>query len=358
MCTTSHIELPENFDTGDTVKFQAAEKCLQCNIPFALFASPGEKTFTFFANPTSKITGNSFIVSPWLSKFKDAVRIYAECNASDILNNDFNFEYANDTYTECTDKDEYIHSLNSLIKRLKGTGNKVVFSRVITGRSACLDYIKLAILQFAGYSDTFRFLYFTPQSGAWLGTSPEILFDYNKKNSTFKTMSLAGTRNKYEDRDWDTKNIIEQNIVAKYISEILKANNVPFTVSRSEDINFFPVCHICDIFTGSIAPQKVIPVIDALNPTPALGGFPLNNALSEISNIERHPRKCYGGFIGFDDESRLLLHVNLRSMNFDKKAYCIYTGGGITEKSVPEQEWEETKNKCLTLLKNIEKCKN
>lgn len=358
MCSTSHTKLPDNFDSCDSVKFEAAGKCLECNIPFALFAAPGEKSFTFFANPTGKIAENSFIVAPWLSKFKDAIRIYDECNAENILSSNYRYEYIGDTYSESTDKEEYINNLKSLIKRLKGTGNKVVISRVITGSSADLDYIKLTALRFASYADTFRFLYFTPQTGAWLGTTPEILFDYDKVNSTFKTMSLAGTRNKYEEKCWDTKNVIEQNIVAKYISEILKANSIPFSISRAEDINFFPVCHICDIFNGSISPQKVVRLIDALNPTPALGGFPLNNALTEISAIERHPRKCYGGYIGVNNKSKLLLHVNLRSMNFDKKAYCIYTGGGITENSVAEQEWAETKNKSLTLLKNIEKCKN
>ena len=44
MCSTSHTKLPDNFDSCDSVKFEAAWKCLECNIPFALFAAPGEKS--------------------------------------------------------------------------------------------------------------------------------------------------------------------------------------------------------------------------------------------------------------------------------------------------------------------------
>ena len=41
-------------------------------------------------------------------------------------------------------------------------------------------------------------------------------------------------------------------------------------------------------------------------------------------------------------------------MNFGKTSYSVYAGGGITRNSIPEQEWNETENKCVTLLNNIE----
>ncbi len=347
----------ENCSASDYIKFQAAGKCLKCNIPFALFALPGENLFHFFSNPTGRESINSFIISPWLSKFENAIRIYEECDAEEILRSDFCFEYAGENTPDSTDKNVYLSKIKKLIDNLKENNGKTVISRIIAEKDVNIDYISLAKLQFDCYPNTFRFLYFTPQTGAWLGTSPELLFDYNKTDSTFSTMSLAGTRKQDDQNDWDTKNILEQNFVAKYIAEILNSNNVPYSIRRSEDVSFYPVCHICDIFTGKISKNNAIKIINSLNPTPALGGFPLNDALKNIKEIEEHSRKCYGGYIGVEYTDKLLLYVNLRSMTFSKNSYAVYCGGGITENSIPEQEWIETENKCVTLLGNIEKCK-
>ena len=48
------------------------------------------------------------------------------------------------------------------------------------------------------------------------------------------------------------------------------------------------------------------------------------------------------------------LFVNLRCMEILPQQYMLYSGGGITSRSVPEQEWEETNNKAKTLLSAIE----
>lgn len=52
------------------------------------------------------------------------------------------------------------------------------------------------------------------------------------------------------------------------------------------------------------------------------------------------------------------LFVNLRCMELTPDRYILYAGGGITAKSVPEEEWEETNNKAKTLLSAIEAIQN
>ena len=47
--------------------------------------------------------------------------------------------------------------------------------------------------------------------------------------------------------------------------------------------------------------------------------------------------------------------MNLRCMQFDKSNVCIYVGGGITSKSIPENEWQELLNKSNTLKSLIDK---
>lgn len=49
----------------------------------------------------------------------------------------------------------------------------------------------------------------------------------------------------------------------------------------------------------------------------------------------------------------LRLFVNLRCMEVCEEQLMLYAGGGITEKSVPEKEWDETIQKANTLLSVI-----
>ncbi len=44
----------------------------------------------------------------------------------------------------------------------------------------------------------------------------------------------------------------------------------------------------------------------------------------------------------------------LRCMHFDETGWCVYSGGGITGASLPEEEWEETQSKAKTLLSVLE----
>ncbi|MBW6536489.1 MAG: chorismate-binding protein, partial [Mariniphaga sp.] len=52
------------------------------------------------------------------------------------------------------------------------------------------------------------------------------------------------------------------------------------------------------------------------------------------------------------------LFVNLRCMEILPQHYILYSGGGITARSVPEDEWEETNKKATTLLSAIETVQN
>ena len=49
--------------------------------------------------------------------------------------------------------------------------------------------------------------------------------------------------------------------------------------------------------------------------------------------------------------SRTDLFVNLRCMKVLKNKVALFVGGGLTNKSTPEKEWEETILKAQTLMK-------
>ena len=49
-------------------------------------------------------------------------------------------------------------------------------------------------------------------------------------------------------------------------------------------------------------------------------------------------------------KNRTSLYVNLRCMQVLENKVKVYVGGGITSRSVPDKEWQETLDKSRTML--------
>ena len=69
-----------------------------------------------------------------------------------------------------------------------------------------------------------------------------------------------------------------------------------------------------------------------------------------ISEVEKHDRECYGGYIAMEDDAYFIAHVNLRSFEFSPGYCCFWGGGGIMSESSPTAEWEEASLKISTSL--------
>ena len=99
-------------------------------------------------------------------------------------------------------------------------------------------------------------------------------------------------------------------------------------------------CHILDI-------------INDLYPTPALSGYPKNEAIKKIRTTELFDRGYYGGSVGFyNQKGDGSFFVPIRSALKRKNEIYFFAGGGITEKSDSLKEWEETEIK-LKHIKSI-----
>ncbi len=111
------------------------------------------------------------------------------------------------------------------------------------------------------------------------------------------------------------------------------------------NVGYGAIEHLCAHISCQ-APAAMLPqIIDALNPTPALCGYPLGDAVSDIALYERHRRHLYGGYIAVRDSKGYHAYVNLRCVHFDSRRFCIYGGGGIVTASVPAEEYAETEAK-------------
>lgn len=196
------------------------------------------------------------------------------------------------------------------------------------------------------YEHAFINLHHSPL-GCWVGATPEILLKNQEKS--YQTVALAGTKQINDDSPWNAKEIEEQQIVTDYIIQNLKELEVT-KVKQSKPYTFSAgnIKHLkTDI---QFEAYSLKPILNALHPTPAICGIPKQFAFDYIQQKERNSRELYSGLIGFSFKNRTHYYVNLRCMRIFKDHVDIYVGAGITNDSIPQNEWTETENKSRTIL--------
>lgn len=206
------------------------------------------------------------------------------------------------------------------------------------------------------HPDAFVFCFSTPQTGCWIGASPELLLESHQNKLV--TMALAGTRAANSSGDWDIKNVEEQNIVTKFIAETFSYHNIPPQIDDTYSRQAGKVEHLCTPISGiprhPLTAEALTSLLRDLSPTPALCGLPRDIALKVIRKTENFDRGYYGGFCGpYRSPSDFSFYVNLRCCLVEELKYCIFIGGGITLRSNSESEWAETEIKSSTIRESM-----
>ena len=96
-------------------------------------------------------------------------------------------------------------------------------------------------------------------------------------------------------------------------------------------------------------------LVQALHPTPALGGTPKEASLAFIREHELLDRGWYGAPIGWlDAQQNGEFAVAIRSGLIQKDEASLFAGCGVVEDSDPEMEYAETKMKFRPMLSILE----
>ncbi len=342
----------------------AINLCLRHGISFVAYALPSQRRLTFRSSlgETDTTDTDFFFVNNFARPLGEMVKI--PFVADEILTvealeerpTDICKTQAPELPTGTTHSD-YIDMVGKVISTLQENGGKAVISRTICGDARGIDWIEFAREYFAKLSSAYRFIYYTPSTGAWIVATPELLFSYDNVAATAHTMALAGTRRCAGNHPWDSKNIDEQAIVSEFISDTLCALGPSPCVTGPRTSTFGEIEHLCssfDIFNVKLTDDEVFKYIDALNPTPAVAGYPRDKALEIIKASEPHTRGCYSGYIGLKTDETITAVANLRCLTFKGSHYCIYAGGGIMPQSNPDDEWKETNAKSACARSIIE----
>jgi len=257
-----------------------------------------------------------------------------------------------------TPREDFIQQVNDTRKAIAaGKFHKVVLSKVRNeAMPSDFDASAFFIHLCDKYPHAFVSFVQLPEVGCWIGATPEPLLVVEE--GLIKTVSLAGTQlatgNKIESYGWSKKELEEQGIVTGFVEETLHSLGInQLNVQGPDNYQAANLIHLKTSFEFNEAElgSRFGACLQALHPTPSVGGLPKEAARQFILTNEKHDRAYYTGFLGpLNIQNKSHLYVNLRCLQLFNRQFVLYSGAGITAASIAENEWEETDNKMMTMM--------
>ncbi len=196
----------------------------------------------------------------------------------------------------------------------------------------------------ANTDKAFHVLVHSPLTGTWLSSTPELLLAGSSESKSWQTQALAGTQKK--GGTWSEKNIAEHACVVKHLRETLRYASIDYLESSSETVESGDIEHLSARFHILMEKQHFLPLLERLAPTPAVAGYPMEDALRFMRTYPDMERQYYTGYFGpYNPSAESAFYVCLRCMQIYHDACVLYAGGGIMPESVLSDEWEETEQK-------------
>ncbi|XP_021759972.1 isochorismate synthase, chloroplastic-like [Chenopodium quinoa] len=221
----------------------------------------------------------------------------------------------------------------------------------------------LACLQAEG-DNAYQFLLQPPNAPAFIGNTPEQLFHRKKLN--IWSEALAGTRAICGSEILDHKTALdllsspkdnlEFTIVRQCIKKKLESVCNSVLVDPQKAIRKLPsVQHLYANLKGRLRSEDdEFEILSSLHPSPAVCGFPAEDARCLIAETEMFDRGMYAGPIGWFGGEEAEFAVGIRSALVKKGLGAFfYAGTGIVEGSDPSLEWEELELKTMQFTKML-----
>ncbi|GMQ10491.1 hypothetical protein CsSME_00053474 [Camellia sinensis var. sinensis] len=219
----------------------------------------------------------------------------------------------------------------------------------------------LACLQAEG-ENSYQFCLQPPDAPAFIGNTPEQLFHRNWHD--ISSEALAGTRARGRSEAVDLqmeldllsspKDHNEFTIVQECIKRKLEAVCIRVSVEPKKAIRKLPrVQHLYARLTGRLRSEDdEYEVLSSLHPTPAVCGFPTEEARVLIAETEMFDRGMYAGPVGWFGGGESEFAVGIRSALVGRGLGALtYAGTGIVEGSNSSLEWEELELKTSQFTK-------
>lgn len=246
-----------------------------------------------------------------------------------------------------------------------GNLEKVVLARgVDVHLDQPIDPIGVLALLEERYPECTRFLIEPAPGKAFLGATPETLATL--VGGELRTIALAGSTRRgasAEEDDVLAKTLMDspkERHEHALVVEAIRSRLTSFVDGL--DIEAQPglwrlsnIQHLRTNARGRLHEAfDILDVIEALHPTPALGGTPRREALSLIEELEPTSRGWYASPVGWMDASGDgEFAVAIRSAVVAGTEARLHAGAGIVADSDPQREWDETALKLRPMLEAL-----
>ncbi|GAA0302362.1 isochorismate synthase [Halarchaeum salinum] len=208
------------------------------------------------------------------------------------------------------------------------------------------------------YPSCFRFALRPTDGATFFGASPERLV--TRADRDVRTGALAATVGRGETPDEDqqlaadlrssSKYRHEHDVVTERIRDQLAGVATAIETGERRVRKLETVQHLFTPITAS-SDAHVLDLVEALHPTPAVGGLPPDAALRVIRETETFDRGWYAAPVGwFDRSGDGTFAVALRSALADETHVRPFAGAGIVADSDPDTEWAEVQLKYRPIL--------
>jgi isochorismate synthase len=255
---------------------------------------------------------------------------------------------------EESDRETWSRQVEEIRAKIReGEFEKVVAARhcvvELQNGASCLDVLKRLEERFPGCT---RFALWRGNA-AFLGATPEVLIA--RRGASVLSEALAGSTAQGDAARMlaSAKEREEHQLVVRAILDALDPFCDSLRSAPEPSVRELPnVLHMQTPIEGHLRePTNVLTLVQALHPTPAVGGVPTNEAIRWIVEHEGLARGWYSAPVGWVDaagDGEFV--VALRSgLIRDGKAW-VYAGAGIMADSDPEAEYVETELKMQALL--------
>jgi anthranilate synthase component 1 len=201
---------------------------------------------------------------------------------------------------------------------------------------------------------------------AIVGTSPEI--HVRCEDRKVEVRPIAGTRPRGKTPEEDLA--LEQDLLAdpkeraEHIMLVDLGRNDIGRVCDFQSVEvpdlmvierYSHVMHIVSDVTGHLSKDRdEYDVMRVTFPAGTVSGAPKIRAMEIIAELEKSKRGPYAGAVGyFNYNGNFDSCITIRTVILDKNKAYVQAGAGIVADSVPDMEYEETRNKARGMMKAL-----
>jgi len=199
--------------------------------------------------------------------------------------------------------------------------------------------------------------------GTFFGAPPERLV--SKRGARVETEALAGSVPRGETPAEDEAHVDRMRADAKFqqehglVVDAIRDQLAPLahelTVSEQTIRRLATIQHLRTPIEATLEGDRhVLELVEALHPTPAVGGVPPDAAWETIRDTEPFDRGWYAAPVGwFDAAGDGEFAVGLRSGVAADETVTLFAGNGIVADSDPDEEWDEVQLKFRPILDEL-----